>query len=210
MIIGIYVSKLAKQLKSLAFPKFYDLLLMVYITSLHILQRLSIYHALISSIIISAQKQGLPIGLDSIRTASKLSPPSPARSNSSKSSPTKSSPGQKHRRKTLEEDDDLADGPLDINNLEANQWAIKIDSDAEGTAYGSFIIESAGVLASACDLAHVRCAKLIGARSDQHSMLNPVDFYRFFGTTWQFVSAAESITGRICFGLKGAILSQVC
>ena len=202
-------SKLAKQLKAMAFHKFFDLLLMVYVTTLHILQRVSIYHAIISSIIVEGQKQSLPIGLDSIKTTSKLSPISPAKSSPGKSSPTKSSPVHKHRRKTLEEDDELGEGGLDINNLETNQWAFKVDSNAEGTVYGSFIIDFAGVLASACDLVHVRCAKLIGARSDQHAMLNPSDFYRFFGTTWQFVNSAESITGRICFGLKGAIISQV-
>jgi vacuolar protein sorting-associated protein 54 len=196
----------------MAFHKFFDLLLMVYITTLHILQRVSIFHSIISMIIIEGQKQGLPIGLESIKTNSKLSPVSPARSSPGKSSPTKTSsnPVRKSRRQTLDDDDDLGEGNLDYSNLENNQWALKIDELAEGTAYGSFILDSAGMLASACDLVHVRCAKLIGARSDQHSMLNPSDFYRFYATTWQFVNAAESVTGRICFGLKGAILSQVC
>ena len=93
--------------------------------------------------------------------------------------------------------------------MEVSQWASRHDSTAEGTAYEPFIIDSSAVLASACDLAHVRCAKLIGSRSDQHAMLNPNDFYRFYATTWNFINAAESITGRICFGLKGNILSQV-
>ena len=64
-------------------------------------------------------------------------------------------------------------------------------------------------MASACDLAHVRCAKLIGVRSDQNAMLNPNDFYRLFGATWEFVAGAEAITGRLCFGLKGTMMSQV-
>jgi vacuolar protein sorting-associated protein 54 len=192
----------------MAFQKFFDLLLMVYITTLHILQRVSIFHSIISMIIIEGQKQGLPIGLESIKTSSKLSPVSPARSSPGKSSPNKASI-RSSRRQTLDDDDDLGEGNLDYSNLENNQWALKIDELAEGTAYGSFIMDSASILASACDLVHVRCAKLIGARSDQHAMLNPSDFYRFYATTWQFVNAAESVTGRICFGLKGAILSQV-
>jgi hypothetical protein len=198
----------------MAFQKFFDLLLMVYVTTLHILQRVSIYHSIISMIIMEGQKQNLPIGLESIKTNSKLSPVSPAKSSPGHSSPIKASlskndPARKPRRQTLEDDDDLGEGNLDYVNLEDNQWALKIDEQAEGTVYGSFIIDSAAMLASACDLVHVRCAKLIGARSDQHAMLNPSDFYRFYATTWQFVNAAESVTGRLCFGLKGAILSQV-
>ncbi len=181
----------------MSFDKFFDLLLMVYVTMIHILQRVSIYHAIITKIVLKAQEKGLSIGLDSIIQIG--SPPSPH----------KSSPTHRARRKTFDDDQDLGDGGLDQNNLETNQWAVQTDSKAGGTVFGSLITDSASLLASACDLAHVRCAKLIGVRSDQNSILNPNDFYRFYAATWDFIIGAESVTGRICFGLKGTLFSQV-
>ncbi|KAI8993638.1 Vps54-like protein-domain-containing protein [Pilobolus umbonatus] len=68
--------------------------------------------------------------------------------------------------------------------------------------------ESADILFSAADLAHVRCGKLIGFRSDSNSLLNPTDFYRFSGIVRTFIVQCEMYCGRTCFGLRGNILSQ--
>ena len=203
-------SALAKQLRTMSFDKFFDLLMMVYITILHILQRVSVTHTIITQIIQDAKARGLIVGMESLQDT-QAEPSSPSRS----VSPSKKSPHGRQRRKTFEDDDDLDVGALDTLSLETNQWAAtKAKSTSasdvtEGTVFDTLVAESANVLASACDLAHVRCAKLIGVRSDQNAMLNPHDFYRFFGATWEFVNGAEAITGRICFGLKGTLVSQV-
>ncbi|CAO3589754.1 unnamed protein product [Absidia cylindrospora] len=58
------------------------------------------------------------------------------------------------------------------------------------------------------DLAHVRCGKLIGFRSDQHALLNTADFYRLTQLIKSFIHQSETICGRPCFGLRGTVLSQ--
>ncbi|KAI8924687.1 hypothetical protein BC831DRAFT_464348 [Entophlyctis helioformis] len=76
------------------------------------------------------------------------------------------------------------------------------------STFGQMSTESSDVLFAAADLAHTRCAKLINVRSEQNAQLNPTDFYRLFGATWEFVVASESLCGRMCFGLKSGLLSQ--
>jgi hypothetical protein len=193
----------------MSFDKFFDLLMMVYITILHVLQRLSIIHALISEIIQDAHARGMVVGMEALAGSTIHPEPNPRRGSDQKQSPL----GPRTRRKTLDDDDDLDVGVLDTQSLETNEWsknnAIVSTTVERGSVFESLMMESANVLASACDLAHVRCAKLIGVRSDQNAMLNPIDFYRLFGATWDFVNGAESITGRVCFGLKGTMVSQV-
>ena len=191
----------------MSFDKFFDLLIMVYVTVLHILQRVSIVHALVTKIIQEAQQRGLIVGMESLSHVTKVSSATTA------GSPNQTSPRtHRARRKTIDDDDDLDVGNIDTTSIESNQWAAAQGSAADalkGSIFEALVTDSANVLGSACDLAHVRCAKLIGVRSDQNSMLNPTDFYRLFGATWEFVNGAESITGRVCFGLKGTIMSQV-
>lgn len=71
-----------------------------------------------------------------------------------------------------------------------------------------YIQESSDVLFAACELSHIRCAKLLTIRSDQNIKLNFIDFFRFYGATWEYLTATESLCGRMCFPLKGCILSQ--
>lgn len=68
--------------------------------------------------------------------------------------------------------------------------------------------ESADVIFSAADLAHVRCGKLISFRNDQNTLLNPTDFYRLSNVVRTFISQCEMFCGRTCFGLRGTVLSQ--
>lgn len=70
--------------------------------------------------------------------------------------------------------------------------------------------DSNAIIFSVADMGHVRCAKLVGVRADQNAQLNPTDFYRFFDATWAFINISEKICGRTSFGLRGAIISQVC
>ncbi|KAI8637379.1 Vps54-like protein-domain-containing protein [Parasitella parasitica] len=68
--------------------------------------------------------------------------------------------------------------------------------------------ESADIVFSVADLAHVRCGKLIGFRHDQNALLNPTDFYRLSKVVGVFISKCEIFCGRTCFGLRGIVLSQ--
>lgn len=68
--------------------------------------------------------------------------------------------------------------------------------------------ESADIVFSAADLAHVRCGKLIGFRSDQNALLNPTDFYRLSSVVRTFILQCEVFCGRTCFGLRGTVTSQ--
>ncbi|KAI9498334.1 Vps54-like protein-domain-containing protein [Zychaea mexicana] len=68
--------------------------------------------------------------------------------------------------------------------------------------------ESSDIVFAAADLAHVRCAKLIGFRSEQNAQLNPTDFYRLASVMRTFIQQCESYCERTCFGLRGTVLSQ--
>ena len=69
--------------------------------------------------------------------------------------------------------------------------------------------ESSDIVFAAADLAHVRCAKLIGFRSEQNAQLNPTDFYRLASVMRTFIQQCETYCERTCFGLRGTVLSQV-
>lgn len=69
--------------------------------------------------------------------------------------------------------------------------------------------ESEEILFAVADLAHSRCAKLIGMRSEQTAKLLPAEVYRLLKLTWSFVLQSELLSGYMCYGLRTAILSQV-
>ncbi|KAF9166972.1 hypothetical protein DFQ26_006236 [Actinomortierella ambigua] len=68
--------------------------------------------------------------------------------------------------------------------------------------------ESEEILFAVADLAHSRCAKLVGMRSEQTSKLIPQELYRLLKLTWSFVIQSELLSGYMCYGLRTAILSQ--
>ncbi|KAI8144882.1 Vps54-like protein-domain-containing protein [Fennellomyces sp. T-0311] len=68
--------------------------------------------------------------------------------------------------------------------------------------------ESGDIVFAAADLAHVRCAKLIGFRSEQNAQLNPTDFYRLASVMRTFIQQCEVYCERTCFGLRGTVISQ--
>ncbi|KAI8824862.1 Vps54-like protein-domain-containing protein [Fimicolochytrium jonesii] len=199
-------SALARLLRSLSFEAFYDLLLMVYISLLHVIQRVSIAHEIIVQIVKEAQDRGVVIGADSAKGLDLQSADTP---------PTHPN---KLRKNLSEDEDELGStATLDIDNPALGMGSDPRDALTQSTdvldagtssTYGQIISESSDVLFSACDLTHARCAKLIGVRSDQNAQLSPGDFFRLFGATWEFVVGGESLCGRMCFGLKGTILSQ--
>ncbi|KAJ3050529.1 hypothetical protein HK097_008530 [Rhizophlyctis rosea] len=205
-------SNLAKQLRAMTFDSFFDLLISVYITLLHILQRVAIVHELIVQIVKEAQERGVAIGADTVKY------PEPMTDGKGVSD----HPHRFKRKQTEDEEDELGSFAFDENaarksglggSEDTNTLAVVPEGGTDGTTvssstYGQMVSESSDLLFAASDLAHVRCAKLIGVRSEQNAQLNPKDFYRLFGATWEFVTAGESMCGRMCFGLKGTMLSQ--
>ncbi|KAG0248255.1 hypothetical protein BG011_000270, partial [Mortierella polycephala] len=68
--------------------------------------------------------------------------------------------------------------------------------------------ESEEILFAVADLAHSRCAKLMGMRSEQSAKLMPAEVYKLLKLTWSFVLQSELLSGYMCYGLRTAILSQ--
>ncbi|KAF9901879.1 hypothetical protein EC991_005581 [Linnemannia zychae] len=68
--------------------------------------------------------------------------------------------------------------------------------------------ESEEILFAVADLAHSRCAKLMGMRSEQSAKLLPAEVYKLLKLTWSFVIQSELLSGYMCYGLRTAILSQ--
>ncbi|KAJ3299753.1 hypothetical protein HK104_007207 [Borealophlyctis nickersoniae] len=201
-------SALARQLRSMTFDSFFDLMVNVYVTLLHILQRVAITHELVVLIVKEAQDGGVIIGADSVKIA-ELNNPDQKR--------IEEHPHRLRRKKTEDEDDDfgslasLPDVGFVAKEVE-KPGSTSADQGVEGVAgsstYGQMVSESSDLLFAASDLANVRCARLIGVRSEQNAQLNPKDFYRLFSTTWEFVAGGENLCGRLCLGLKGTMLSQ--
>ncbi|OZJ05091.1 hypothetical protein BZG36_01372 [Bifiguratus adelaidae] len=71
-----------------------------------------------------------------------------------------------------------------------------------------FIVEAADILFTAVDATHVRCSKLIAIRTDQNAQLNHTDFYRLNHVSWTFIASGEEQCGKVCYGLRGALLNQ--
>ncbi|TPX56657.1 hypothetical protein PhCBS80983_g04395 [Powellomyces hirtus] len=210
-------SPLARQLRGMTFEAFFELLLMVYITLLHVLQRVTIVHEIVVLIVKEAQERGVVIGADSAKYLESYA----ATTINADNNPTSPKAHPNKLRKNASEDEDefgTSNTTLDLDNptlmgaglASKEELAASTDmmDSAQCSTYGQMISESSDVLFSASDLAHVRCAKLIGVRSDQNAQLAPAEFFRLFGATWEFIVGGETLCGRMCFGLKGTLLSQ--
>nr|KAJ3421355.1 hypothetical protein HK105_003773 [Polyrhizophydium stewartii] len=226
---------LTKQLRAMTFDAFYSMLVRVYVASLNTMQRVAIVNELVLSIINDAQTRGIVIGINSVQNMAVASTvtANPAQIDGEGAVPgaqgsaaRSAAPG----RKMLVDDDDefgsMAEltepsgdpfsrsrarsdfgkesGPSGAHAIAASESGL----DGGMSTFGQMCNESAEILGTVSDLAHARCAKLIGVRADQNAQLNTTDFYRLFGATWEFVSASEALCGRISFGLKGNLLSQ--
>jgi vacuolar protein sorting-associated protein 54 len=65
------------------------------------------------------------------------------------------------------------------------------------------------ILASACELANARAAKILGVRADQHAALSITEFVEIFKENWEFVVATETLAKRMIVSLRGVTASQV-
>ncbi|KAG0198257.1 hypothetical protein BGX28_008287 [Mortierella sp. GBA30] len=93
--------------------------------------------------------------------------------------------------------------------------ALQLDSDdghlsanAANQLFRQLETESEEILFAVADLAHSRCAKLMGMRSEQSAKLLPAEVYKLLRLTWSFVLQSELLSGYMCYGLRTAILSQ--
>ncbi|KAJ1527367.1 Vacuolar protein sorting-associated protein 54, partial [Nowakowskiella sp. JEL0078] len=193
----------------MSFDSFFKLMLFVYTSVLHIIQRVALFNELQLSILKEAQENGIIIGS---RLESQI--PSSQQLSGGQDSPNKL------KRRSFEEEEDL--GSLDMLNVPVDETfksSLSVanfstslqnsvfNADTRST-YPQLIQESSDILHASSDVSHVRCAKLLGVRSEQNSQLNTKDFFRLFGATWEFVIAGESLCGRLSFGLKGTMISQ--
>ncbi|KAI8804520.1 Vps54-like protein-domain-containing protein [Cladochytrium replicatum] len=199
----------ARQLRTMSFDSFFNLMISVYVSILHILHRVAVIHELQCEIIKLSVERGIIIGGKVVDFAAMQK--------------DADEPESRLKPKKLDEDDDL--GSLDILGVpddetlrssmarsptSAQSPSLLSMSDAVGgrSTVAQMIQDSAEIVFAVSDFSHVRCAKLVGVRSEQNAQLNPKDFFRLFGATWEFVVAGEAIAGRMCFGLKGTMLSQ--
>ncbi|GJJ12553.1 hypothetical protein Clacol_006796 [Clathrus columnatus] len=72
----------------------------------------------------------------------------------------------------------------------------------------SFDDELADTLASACDLANTRAAKIISVRVEEHAQLSLPEFHDLFELTWQFVVGCEVLCRKMIVSLRGVAVSQ--
>jgi len=69
--------------------------------------------------------------------------------------------------------------------------------------------ESEEILFAVADLAHSRCAKLMGMRSEQTAKLIPTEVFKLLTLTWSFLLQSELLSGYMCHGLRAATTQQV-
>jgi vacuolar protein sorting-associated protein 54 len=184
-------TEFAKQLRSMSFDSFYATLTKLFVYYLRALQRAAVVNDIIQRIVKDSEQSGLLVGKSKLPELPKHESPQP-------------------NIKLKEEEDDV--GNLDQINLpEGRQSEIarpSVAKETTTTSFGQIINESKNVLHFATDFTHTRCAKLLVVRSEQNSQLNPKDFYRLFHASWEFLIAGEQLCGKMCFGLKGSLLSQ--
>jgi hypothetical protein len=177
--------ELQRVLRSMSFDGFYSTLIKIYVFFLRALQRASVVSNIVNGVIKDAQVDGLEIGIG------------------------RSDKDVGDYKPVLEDDEDASDSVTILHldpNYRSNESLAK--SSTGKSSYEGLLNDCGNILYAATDLTHIRCAKFIAFRQDQNSRLNPNDFYRLFNATWEFLAAGEMLCAKMCFGLKGSILSQ--
>jgi hypothetical protein len=95
--------------------------------------------------------------------------------------------------------------------------ALQLDDGAGGHLSASAVTqlfrqletESEEILFAVADLAHSRCAKLMGMRSEQTAKLIPAEVFKLLTLTWSFLLQSELLSGYMCHGLRAATTQQV-
>ncbi|KAI8828558.1 Vps54-like protein-domain-containing protein [Chytriomyces cf. hyalinus JEL632] len=188
---------LAKQLKQMSFDSFIDLIITIYTLLLHIFQKSSSVHGIISVLIRKAEEQGIHVGKSA--TLSDTSPNSKQRSTKNALTP-------------IADDDDEFGSGMDLIAIDPTaamqEEQVKEQEAVDATAFTQMVAESLDVLLGISEAANARCAKLLNVRCDQNAKLSPKDFYRLLGATREFIGASEFLCGYHCISLKGALVSQ--
>ncbi|CAJ0626028.1 10100_t:CDS:10 [Entrophospora sp. SA101] len=193
--------KLAKVLKGMSFDTFVDMLLSIYAVLLEGMRRITIYNEIFNNILNEAQNSGNSSDYSNVtqlmeeveqsdKEIEKSKNETNVLSNSRFSKALRITTGIKSmiQKRTSS----LTGKPVPDNNSQHSQ----------------LLSDSVQIVYATADLAHVRCASMIAIRADQNAQLNQKDFYRLFNVTWAFVLECENLCGRMCYGLRGTIMSQ--
>lgn len=97
-----------------------------------------------------------------------------------------------------------ADTPSELTTL-----SISTSSDPVNPKASVPSLDLSDILASACELANARAAKILGVRSDQHAALSITEFVEIFKENWDFVVATEALAKRMIVSLRGVTATQV-
>ncbi|KAJ3100087.1 hypothetical protein HDU96_010471 [Phlyctochytrium bullatum] len=184
---------LAKQLRSMTFDSYFELLVMVYITILHVMQRAAMIHSVISEILNGEDLSGEQSPLRAFLVSrSDLSAPLDRRTS----------------KRNINEDEDDELGSIETISDPNGLHNTVTQGNNSLDKLSALIQESSDVLLAISDVANNKCSKLISVRSEQNKQLNSNHFYRFYMASIDFINGSESICGRLCFGLKGSLMSQ--
>ncbi|KAI9359276.1 Vps54-like protein-domain-containing protein [Zopfochytrium polystomum] len=201
---------LSRQLKSMTFDSFFDLLIQVYSILLHILQRAALINSSLKKVFVEAKQQNISVGSITLSNASvdKEEIRSSRRKDASNVAAAD------------DDDDDLglfdslptplvkarSDGSISTESLHNSDE--QTSPSLQDSAFAQLAAEANEALQSASDLSNARCAKLFAVRSEQNAQLNAKDFYRLLGATREFISGGETLCGHHGVGLKSAMQSQ--
>jgi hypothetical protein len=172
--------------RPLTFEAFMRMMVMVYMNFLYVIQYSALVNEVIEGILEDAKRDEV---FDSMMDLH--------------------SPGPRVARvdEVGDEDSSLRSSTVSMDRKSASVG--RRDSFSGGrTLVDEMTIESAHIVNSVADLCYAKCSKLIVSRGDQNSRLNPGEFYRLFGSTWEFVCGCEHIAGYAGLGLKSTMLGQ--
>ncbi|KAL1919276.1 uncharacterized protein VTP21DRAFT_1968 [Calcarisporiella thermophila] len=198
------ISQFGKQIKSMSFDAFFNMLLSIYAVVLEVVRRTRIHHEIIFAVLVEADKRGVASGLLLSPEAGLPTEPQDTLAeipenglNSLLERATKPSPASSAMAADIFPEPSLhTDSKSDAPSPFASPM------------YSQLAAESSDIVLASADFSQFQCAKLVGIRANQTAQLNPTDFYRLFAVTWTFIGRGEDYCKRTCFGLRGAILSQ--
>ena len=111
----------------------------------------------------------------------------------------------------ISEDPLITTSSLDneTNALHSAQLLHKLNTHLNLNYCQQLMTESSNLLFSACETAHMNCAKLYSIRQEQHTRLSIHDFEHLYSSTLQFIEQSETLCHRQCLGFRGTLISQV-
>lgn len=197
--------ELNKNLRAMSFTEYYELIGKVYVLILALIQRAANINELLTEIAVQAKDTGLVFGIQRIEIQDL---------GAQRAIGAKLHPEKIRRRMDTEDFDDMgsiqditSDDSLQKQQAEPPLPKTPIEQGTPSTL-AQILQETSDVLFSVIEFSHIRCAKLFTIRADQNVKLHTPDFFRLFGASLEFLNASESLCGKMCYTLKGCVLSQ--